>query len=38
MHSNGMAHVDIKPENILFQKRKIIYKLGDYGLSRGSHA
>jgi serine/threonine protein kinase len=35
MHGNGMAHLDVKPDNIL-EGRMGQYKLADFGLARST--
>jgi len=34
IHKNGILHLDIKPENILFKSN--ILKIADFGLSRAT--
>ncbi|CAD8071941.1 unnamed protein product [Paramecium sonneborni] len=34
LHNKNLVHMDIKPENILFKKKDLSYKLADFGLSR----
>ncbi|RIB00823.1 kinase-like domain-containing protein, partial [Gigaspora rosea] len=34
IHSHGIFHRDMKPENILISTKKIILKVGDFGLAR----
>lgn len=33
-HQRGMVHCDIKPSNILYDKKESKWKLGDFGLAR----
>lgn len=35
-HRAGMLHRDVKPENIFYDPRKKIYKLGDFGIAKTS--
>ncbi|CAD8153558.1 unnamed protein product [Paramecium octaurelia] len=34
LHSKNLVHMDIKPENILFKKKDLSFKIADFGLSR----
>ena len=37
LHSRGIAHMDVKPDNI-YQASEGLYKLGDFGLATSLHS